>query len=148
MKKIEIRFTKREDLQQLLWLYRQYYNGDNKVETDYNGMIKEYDRLIQNPDYKFVSALDNDKLVGFCSAVVNHDIVERQKPIIMLWNLRVHPEYRGEKIGTKIVSFIEDFGKSINADLTFLTCDYENEGAQVFYKKIGYEKDYAFYKYL
>ena len=148
MKKSEIRFTKREDLQQLPWLYRQYYNGDNKVETDYNGMIKEYDRLIQNPDYKFVSALDNDKLVGFCSVVVNHDIVERQKPIIMLWNLRVHPEYREEKIGTKIVSFIEDFGKSINADLTFLTCDYENEGAQVFYKKIGYEKDYAFYKYL
>ena len=148
MEEIKIRFTNKDDLKQLPWLYRQYYNGDTKVETDYNGMIKEYDKLIKNQDYKFVSAVQNDKLVGFCSIVINHDIVEKQKPIIMMWNLRIHPDYRKRGIGKEMISFIEEFGKSINADLVFLTCDYENEGAQTFYKKIEYEKDYAFYKYL
>ncbi len=147
-KDIKIRFTLKEDLKQLPWLYRQYHNGDTKVETNFDGMVAEFERLISNPDYKFVSAMKNDQLVGFCSIVVNHDIVEQQKPIIMIWNLRIHPEFRREKIGTNIISFIEKFGKSINADLVFLTCDIDNESGQKFYKKLGYDCDFTFYKYL
>ena len=145
---IEIRFTKCEDLNQLAWLYRQYHNGDTKIETNIEGMIKEFKKLNKNEDYKFVSALDGNKLVGFCSVVVNHDIVEQQKPILMLWNLRVHPDYRKQNIGKSIMNFIEDFGKSINADFIFLGCDNDNQSARKFYKKIGYKEDYGFYKYL
>ncbi len=148
MEEIEIRFTIKKDLEELPWLYRQYYCGDTKVETNYHNMLKEYNKLIKNQDYKFVSAVYHDTLIGFCSIVVNHDIVEKQKPIIMLWNLRIHPEFRKQGVGKKIISFIEDFGKSINADLVFLTCDLENIGAQSFYKRIGYKKDYTFYKFL
>ena len=39
---VEIRFTIKEDLEQLPWLYRQYHNGDSKLETDMNGMYKEF----------------------------------------------------------------------------------------------------------
>jgi len=74
---IEIRFTKKEDLKQLPWLYRQYHNGDTNVETDHEGMICEYERLSKNDDYKFVSAIDSGELVGFCSIVINHDKVEK-----------------------------------------------------------------------
>ena len=147
-KKINIRFTILKDLDQLPWLYRQYHNGDTKVETNYEGMITEFEKLIKSDDYKFISALDNKKLVGFCSVVVNHDIVEQQKPILMLWNLRVHPDYRKKGIGKSIMKFIEEFGKSINADFIFLGCDSENQSARKFYKKLGYDEDYGFYKYI
>ena len=145
---IEIRFTIKKDLKQLPWLYRQYHNGDTHVETNYDGMIKQFETLNQNEDYKFVSAVDGDKLVGFCSVVINHDIVEKQKPIIMLWNLRVHPEYRRQKIGQGIMSFIEGYGKKIGVDFIFLGCDFEKQSAREFYKKLGYGEDYGFYKYL
>ena len=147
-KNIEIRFTNRKDLDQLPWLYRQYHNGDTKIETNVKGMIYEFEKLSKNKDYKFVSALDGDKLVGFCSVVVNHDIVEQQKPILMLWNLRVHPDYRKQNIGKSVMNFIEEFGNSINADFIFLGCDSDNQSARKFYNKIGYKEDYGFYKYL
>ena len=147
-KDIIIRFTNKANLAQLPWLYRQYYNGDTNIQTDFQGMYNEYDKLINNNDYKFVSAMDNDKLVGFCSIVINHDIVENQKPIVMLWNLRIHPNYRRQNIGTSIMKFIEKFGKSINADFIFLTCDKDNKKARKFYKKIDYKEDFGFYKYL
>lgn len=145
---VEIRFTIKEDLEQLPWLYRQYYNGDSKLETDVNGMYKEFDKLSSNQDYKFVSAVIGGKLVGFCSVVVNHDIVEEQRSILMLWNLRVHPDYRDRGIGSSIMKFIEEYGKSINALLIFLSCDYDNTKAKNFYHKLGYRDDFAFYKYL
>lgn len=145
---MEIRFSTKKDLEDLPWLYRQYHNGDTGVETDYDGMVKEFEKLSKNADYKFISAIDGDKLVGFCSVVINHDIVENQKPIIMLWNLRVHPDYRKHGVGKKIMHFIEKFGKENNVDFIFLGCDKDNESARKFYYKMGYQEDYAFYKYL
>ncbi len=145
---VEIRFTIKEDLEQLPWLYRQYHNGDSKLETDVNGMYKEFDKLSSNQDYKFVSAVIEDKLVGFCSVVVNHEIVEEQRPLLMLWDLRVHPDYRNRKIGSSIMKFIEEYGKSINALLIFLGCDNDNIKAKNFYHKLGYGEVFAFYKYL
>lgn len=76
---IDIRFTIEKDLEQLPWLYRQYHNGDTKVETNFTGMIEEYKKLEQNEDYKFISAVDGDKLIGFCSVVINHDISRKAK---------------------------------------------------------------------
>ena len=148
MKNIEIRFTEEKDLGQLPFLYRQYYYGDTHLETDYEGMIKKFRELGKNKDYKFISAVDGDKLVGFCSVVINHDIVEKQKPIIMLWNLRILPDYRRQNIGRQIISFIEDFAKKEGVDLIFLGCDHDNKGARKFYKKLGYGEDFAFFKYL
>lgn len=146
--KINIRYTIKSDLDQLPWLYRQYHNGDSGLETDYKGMINKFEKLIKNEDYKFISAMHGDKLIGFCSVVVNHDIVEKQKPILMLWNLRVHPDYRNQNIGKEIMLFIENFGKSINADFIFLGCDNDNQRARNFYNKLGYGEDYGFYKYI
>lgn len=111
-------------------------------------MVKEFEKLSKNDDYKFISAVDVNKLVGFCSVVINHDIVENQKPIIMLWNLRVHPDYRNQGVGKNIMQFIEKFGKENNVDFIFLGCDKDNESARKFYCKMGYQEDYAFYKYL
>ena len=145
---VKIRFTNKKDLEQLPWLYRQYHDGDTHIETNYEGMIKEFDKLSKNEDYKFVSAVDKDKLVGFCSVVINHDIVEKQKPIIMLWNLRVNPDYRRQKIGQRIMKFIEDYGRKTGVDFIFLGCDSENQSARQFYKKLGYGEDYGFFKYL
>ena len=55
---------------------------------------------------------------------------------------------RKRHIGTNIMKFIEDFGKQNGVDFIFLGCDLENTSAKEFYKKIGYEQDYGFYKYL
>ncbi len=145
---IDFRFTIKEDLEQLPWLYAQTYYGTSEITTNATGMVKEFERLSKNDDYIFVSAVDSNKLVGFCSMVINHDIVEQQKPIIMLWNLRVHPDYRKQKIGKGIISFIEEYGKKKGVEFIFLGCDKKNKGAIKFYKKLGYDQTLGFCKYL
>ena len=103
---------------------------------------------MSNEDYKFISAKHEDKLVDSCSVVVNHYIVEKQKPILMLWNLRVHADYRKQNIGKSIMTFIEEFDKSVNVDFIFLSCNSENQSSRKFYNKLGYSEGYGFYKHL
>lgn len=148
IRNIKIRFTTKNDLNQLPWLYKQYFNGETNSETDVGGMLREFQKLSKNEDYKFVSAVFGEKLVGFCSIVVNHDIVKKQKPILLLLNLRVHPDYRNYKIGQSILNFVDKFGKSINGDYIFLDCELDNIKGKRFYEKNGFIADYGFYKYL
>jgi len=144
--KIEIRYSTKNDLEQLPWLYRQSYGGETKEMTNYENMLTQYERLITNNDYKFISAVHENKLIGFCSVVINHNIVENQQPILMIWNLRVHPEYRKQGVGKSIMYFVEKFGKTINADCVFLGCDKNNTGAKKFYINLNYDECLAFVK--
>ena len=145
---IEIRKSNKKDLTQLPFLYRQNYFGDTGVKTDVEGMLKKFKKLQRNKDYIFVSAMDGEKLVGFCQGVLNYEIIENQKPVLTLWNFRVLPEYRMKGIGTKIMDYVEAFAKSNNAIGVFLGCDYENQLAQSFYKKIGYKENFSYFKLL
>ena len=130
------------------YLYRQYYNGDTNIITDIDGMIKEFRNLSNNDDYKFISVIKDNKLIGFCSVFIIHDIVEKQRPIITISNLRIHPDYRGRGIGKQILKFVEDLGRSINTDFIFFNCEKENTKARKFYLDNGYKEDFGFHKYL
>ena len=139
-------------LQQVPDLARQYhddYNGEfGTMETNVEGMIEQYEKLKDNDHYLFVQAVENEKLVGFAQVCVNEDLVEEQKPILMVWNLRVDKAFRGQGIGKAIMQYIEQFGKEIGASFVFLGCDKDNKSARAFYKHLKYGEDYAFYKYL
>ena len=143
---MEIRKTKISDLEQLPHLYRQNYNGETDAHTDVKGMIKKFKQLQKNKDYVFVSAVESEKLIGFCEGVLNYEIIENQRPVLTIWNMRVLPQYRRKGVGKRIMAFLEDFAKEKNAVGVFLGCDSENTMAQNFYKKLGYREDFGYFK--
>lgn len=133
----------------LIKQYHDDYNGEfGTLETNVEGMIKQYARLKDDSHYLFVQATENEKLIGFAEVCVNEDLVEEQKPILMIWDLRVDKNFRGKGIGTAIMQFIEQYGKEIDASFVFLGCDNDNKKARQFYRHLNYGEDFAFYKYL
>ena len=145
---MEIRRTQKTDLEQLPYLYRQNYCGETDAHTDVQGMLKKFKKLQRNKDYVFVSAVEEDKLVGFCEGVLNYEIIENQKPVLTVWNVRVLPEFRRQGVGESLMGFLEKFAKDNNAVGVFLGCDFENKMAQSFYKKIGYKENFGYFKLL
>ena len=143
---MEIRKTKLEDLKDLPHLYRQNYCGETNVKTDVDGMIKKFKELEKNRDYVFISAVENDKLIGFCEGVLNYEIIENQKPVLTIWNVRVLPEYRKKGVGRKLMELAENFAKENSAIGIFLGADFENEMARGFYKKLGFKENYSYFK--
>lgn len=145
---MRIRKTLEKDLEQLPFLYRQNYNGDTKIETNFKGLIKEFKKLSKNEDYIFISALEKDKVIGFCYVVLNRDIFEQQKPMGLIWALRVLPEYRKQGVGKKIINYIEKHCKKQGVEITLLFCESENQPAIKFYNNIGFKEMFSMYKYL
>lgn len=133
----------------LIKQYHDDYNGEfGTLETNVEGMIKQYQNLKDDPHYIFVEAVEKGKLIGFAEVCVNEDLVEEQKPILMIWDLRVDKSHRGKGVGRKIMQFIEEQGKQMDASFVFLGCDKDNKKAWGFYNHLGYSEDYAFFKYL
>ena len=145
---MEFRKTKISDLAQLPNLYRQNYMGETSAETNISGMIKKFKMLSKNKDYIFVSAIEGNTLVGFCEGVLNYEIIENQKPVLTIWNMRVMTEFRNKGIGTKLMELLENFAKENNAVGIFLGCDFENKMGQAFYKHLGYTENFSYFKLL
>ena len=145
---MEIRRTKLKDLKDLPELYRQNYNGETNAKTDEKCMMKKFKKLVKKRDYIFLSAVEGEKLIGFCEGVLNYEIIENQCPVLTIWNMRVSPEYRQKGIGAKIMAEMEKFAKENNAVGVFAGCDFENTMGQAFYKKLGYREDFGYFKLL
>lgn len=145
---MEIRRTKLFDLVSLPSLYKQNYCGETDAETDVKGMMKKFKKLVKNKDYIFLSAVEGYKLIGFCEGVLNYEIIENQRSVLTIWNMRVSPEFRQKGIGAKIMAEMEKFAKENNAVGLFAGCDYQNFMGQAFYKKLGYREDFGYFKLL
>lgn len=145
---MEIRETKIEDLKELAFLYKQNYYGESDVITNEKGMIKQFKKLKKNKNYIFISAVENQKLIGFCQGVLNYEIIENQQPVLTIWNMRILPEYRRQGVGKNIMDMAEKFAKKNNAIGIFVGCDFENIIAQNFYKKLNYKEDFGYFKHL
>ncbi|MBQ7579368.1 MAG: GNAT family N-acetyltransferase, partial [Clostridia bacterium] len=101
---VKVRVLEEKFLKQIPNLIKQYkdgYNGEwGNLETDVDGMIKKYQELKNNKNYLFVQAIEHENLIGFAEVCINEDIVEDQRPIAIIWDLRVDKTYRSKGIGT------------------------------------------------
>ena len=149
---VSISYFEDKYLQQVPDLIKQYkdnYNGEwGNLETNVDGMINKYSKLKGNSNYIFVQAIESNKLIGFAEVVINEDIVEDQKPIAIIWDLRVDKQHRSQGIGQGIMEFIESHCKRIGVSFIMLDCDIDNFKAQSFYEKCGYTKGCDYFKYL
>lgn len=142
MNNLIIEKLKKEDLEEAISIYDMNHN----VTTNYEKLIDNFDKINNNLDYyNIVAKLDN-KIVGFASIVINHDIVEELKPFLTVWNFGVHKGYRRNKIGTSMFNYIYEFAKKLNCDFISLIAETDNVIAQNFYESLGYIREVGYVK--
>ena len=139
---VMIEKLKKEDLKEAIAIYDTNYN----VKTNYDKLIKEYDKIYNNPDYNNIVAKIDNKIVGLATIVVNHDIVEELKPFLTVWNLGVHKDYRRMKIGTEMLNYIYKYAKQLDCEFIALITEKDNEIGQKFYESLGYYKQVGYVK--
>ena len=133
-------------------MYGVFMSLDRKLIRNGNGWALFINSTILNlldvnPEQDMVKyTVENDKLIGFCEGVLNYEIIENQKPVLTIWNVRVLPEYRKRGVGRKLMELAEKFAKENNAIGIFLGADFENEMARGFYKKLGFKENYSYFK--
>lgn len=93
----------------LLLCDKDFYPPLSERENDSNGPFKYFESLLVD-EAKFVLALDEEKLVGFSIFYHNYyeDLLSQYTPCNYIKIACIDPDYRGQKIASKLNRFIEN----------------------------------------
>jgi len=132
-----------DELAELFNSYRVFYEQDSNVELARN-FIKS--RMENKESTIFVSQNSDEELIGFvqlyssfCSVYVC--------PILILYDLFVKTEARGNGHGRALMDKATEFAKSEGYDRLELSTATDNFIGQSLYESLGYERDNDFYHY-
>ena len=132
-----------DELAELFNSYRVFYEQDSNVELARN-FIKS--RMENKESTIFVSQNSDEELIGFvqlyssfCSVYVC--------PILILYDLFVKTQARGNGHGRALMDKATEFAKSEGYDRLELSTATDNFIGQSLYESLGYERDNDFYHY-
>ncbi len=86
----------------------------------------------QNPLAHYIVAVDNERIIGFFGMW----IVAGESHVT---NVAVHPDYRGRKIGDRLMQEAIAYAKSLEASRMTLEVRVSNDVAQNLYRKYGFQ---------
>lgn len=150
MEKFNIRLATTKDIQVINELFIQmiqYVNEQNKKsgkEVDEerfkdgydDGFLEEYLARLD----KFILVADIDsKVVGYLSCEEKND---EEIPFIYLDDFCVDSNYRGLGIGTKLISYADEYASNNNYGNLRLHVENENLGSIRFYNNLGFQPLY------
>lgn len=143
---IEISKINKEDLSDLSGLFEEL----SGKQTDYQKMTKSFEWIDNNEDYIILGAKNQAKLVGSLMGIICHDIVGECKPFMVIENVIVAGNYRGQGIGRKLMSEIERVAKERDCYYIMFVSGAQRKEAHQFYEALGYRLNevQGFKKYL
>lgn len=97
-------------------------------------------QLYKNPNAVGFVAIENDKIIGFISAIAHEYFFSNRKTASDL-GFFVLPEFRGSRAALKLVKSLENWAKEIGVDDLHLgqTTAVEMDKTKKFYERLGYK---------
>ena len=122
--------------------------SDNSA--DRNKMAELVEKLSHDPQKYLLVAEDREAgvLCGSLLGVVFEDICDTCRPILLVENVAVLPEYQGKGVGRKMFEEIEKWGKEQNCHYEILVSGQNRTGGHEFYRRLGFHEEKGFKKYL
>ena len=128
------RELQKKDFQNYLFLINNFRNVGVYVEKDKFEQI--YDKIFQLAKI-FVCELDN-KLVASVTVIIEQKFIHKLSKYAHIEDVIVLPEYRGKKIGEKIIEYVINYCKNEKVYKMVLNCD---EKLFKFYNKNNFIKN-------
>ena len=79
----------------------------------------------------------NHQLVAFATAVLEHDRLETHSLSLVMTDLIVAPEHRGQGIGADLFATVQDWAHTRKAHRLLITAIAQNRAARRFYQSLG-----------
>jgi GNAT superfamily N-acetyltransferase len=134
------------DLPALASLYKQFWGEKSSVDK----MQSTFSKLKDNPDYTFLAARLDDRLVGSVMGVVCHELYGDCKPFMVVEDMIIDKTVRRQGIGSLLMNSIEERAKERGCCHLILVTDTDRYDARQFYESLGFdpEKNKGFKKKL
>ncbi len=147
----EFESSDKDSLVNLMGIFNQYVQSvDDLHRTAYKEGSSEYftDKMIKLTEDKegiIYIACDKYKIIGFISGHVDEQDEDEKMEAVpakpgVVEELYVNEEYRGQKVGKRLLEKMEIYLKSKGCDLVRLAVFAPNTLARNFYKHTGYHE--------
>ncbi len=122
--------------------------SDKPADRDKMGKLVEHINADPQKYLLVAEDLDTDTLCGSLLGVVFEDICGDCRPILLVENVAVLPEYQHMGVGKAMFEEIEAWGRKNHCHYEILVSGLQRTGAHKFYKALGFDEVKGFKKYL
>lgn len=122
--------------------------SDKSADRTQMGRLVE--KINANDEKYLLVAVDEETgtLCGSLLGVVFEDICGDCRPILLVENVAVLPEFQGKGVGRAMFEEIERWGREHNCHYEILVSGMQRLGAHKFYQALGFDEVKGFKKYL
>lgn len=135
---------KENELEQVIKLY----DVERTIKTNIEKSKLVFKEVINDSSICMITAKIKGEIIGFAQLQIHKDIFEEYNPYITVWSVRIKKEYRRKRFGTKLFEQIEKIANQNNCEFICLLADKENNVANCFYTKLGFETENGYVKVL
>jgi ribosomal protein S18 acetylase RimI-like enzyme len=105
--------------------FKQYKKAFKKISEDKN-------------QYLAIGKI-GDEIVATCHLTIMPSLTLQGSTRLQIEAVRVKIEWRGKKIGEKMIDFVKDFAVKNDCNLIQLTTNKSRDDAKRFYERVGFE---------
>lgn len=131
---MEIVSLRAEDLEALAELYQQFWGEESSLEA----MQATFRRLADNPNYLFLGAKEEGRLVGSVLGIVCEELYGTCQPFLVVEDVIVDRHQRRRGIGARLMCELERLAAERGCGYIIFVTEAERTDAQQFYAALGY----------
>lgn len=131
----EIRSLKENDLNDVAKLYTLFWNDKMNILK----MKKKFGQISKNPNYIFLCAENNGKVIGVIQGIVCEEIYGDCIPFLMMENFVIDKNFRRKGIGQSLLNELEKVGKEKSCSQIIFITETDREDTVRFYENLGFD---------
>lgn len=135
-----VRLVKKDELAQLLQLYRHFNNGDpeiKKVET----LQELWNEIYNDPSLHYIVAEINGLFVSTCTIAIIKNLTRELRPYGLIENVLTHSDYRNLGFGKAVLKKAIEIAEETNCYKVMLLTGSKKEETLNFYRSLGFRDD-------
>lgn len=131
----KIRNLNDNDLADVAELYTLFWNDS----MDISKMKQKFSGVSKNPNYIFLCAEENGRVIGTIQGIVCEELYGECLPFLVMENFVIAEKYRGKGVGRQLLKELEKIGKERKCSQIIFITETDRKDTIEFYKKVGFD---------
>lgn len=144
------RKAKLEDLTDIIYLYADDILGQSRERLDpfsAESYRTAFDKIDADPNHYLMVVETDHKIIGTCHLTLLPSLTLLGQTRLLIEAVRVHEQYRNQKIGAWMMSEAIAYGRTHGATVFQLTTNKNRTAAKRFYENLGFEASHEGMKF-
>ena len=126
------------DYEGLMKLYMQLH--DNPYPEKDSEMTELWNRLLEDKDHHIIVAEEDGRIVSSCVCVIVPNLTHGQQPYALIENVITDAGYRKKGLATACLDYAKELAQQENCYKMMLLTGSKEESTLQFYEKAGYNR--------